>query len=187
MGELAPTKRSPSDNEGHQHFVTDTAGKANLSLSVLFDALGDQIRDGEYPLHIAVANGAPNSVIEMMVREADDVVLMTNKHGETPLHIALANETSSGDADLVTLLAGQGLSVLRTKEKRHGNLPIHVAAIHGCSVEVAKKLLGLHPNSIHEMNNDLKTPLDLALENGRCSMDIMRLLKISDDSEDVNE
>jgi hypothetical protein len=45
---------------------------------------------------------------------------------------------------------------------------------------VATKLLEVHPNPVHEKNDDFKTPLDPAMEHGRCSEDVVRLFAISD-------
>jgi hypothetical protein len=187
MGNPAPPRTTRNSKEGTQHFVTDTASKPSGNpIDLWYESLTHQIRDGSYPLHEAVAAGAPRGVIEMILKEADDVLLLTNKHGETPLHIALANQ-SIVDGDVMDILAGTNLSITRVKEKDHGNLPIHTAAAHGCSVAVAKKLLEIHPNSIHERNDDFKTPLDLAMEYGRCSEDVVRLFTISDHAEDVIE
>ena len=134
MGDPAPSSRrvvrkngsssgstNMNNDDGRYHFVTDTAGgKSNLLHTSntgsyhWFEALKvvqhkDHIRDGSYPLHMAVeAAGAPREVIEMLIRGANEylelnnnnnngnnihdktnVLLLTNKHGETPLHIAL--------------------------------------------------------------------------------------------------
>jgi hypothetical protein len=187
MGNPAPPHKTRNSKEATQHFVIDTASKPNANLIDLwYELLTHQIRDGSYPLHEAVAAGAPRGVIEMLLKEADDVLLLTNKHGETPLHIALANQ-STVDGDVMDILAGTNLSIARVKEKDNGNLPIHTAAIHGCSVAVAKMLLEIHPNSIHEKNDHFKTPLDLAMEHRHCSEDVVRLFTISDHAEDITE
>jgi ankyrin repeat protein len=201
MGELAPAakKRHSVDAKNNNHFVTDLAGKSNLRSSYGGDLLDLQIRDGSYPLHMAIEAGCSRNVVEllMLVRGGEDtptstdLLLLTNKHGETPLHVALANPSSSGangDELVDWLLTEQtsnrcGELTTRMREKRHGNLPIHAAATHGCSVVLAKKLLLWHPNSIHEKNNEDKTPLDLAVECGRCSEKVLRLFESRDPSE----
>jgi ankyrin repeat protein len=196
MGEMVPRKRNwdplsevKTHENNHYHFVTDTAGKSNLnSPNLWFDSLAQsQDRDGSYPLHMAVANGAPPVVVEMLIRAAsEDSLLLTNKHGEKPLHLALIHQA---DDEAIGVLLGtsanQTMALTHAREKRHGNLPIHTAATAGCSVVVAKKLLQGHPNSIHEKNQQLQTPLELALVSGRCSDDVVRLLELSDDAEDV--
>jgi ankyrin repeat protein len=197
MGEIVPRKRNwdplsevKAHENNHIHFVTNTAGKSNLdSPNLWFDSLAQsQDRDGSYPLHIAVAAGAPQAVVEMLIRASasEDSLLLTNKHGETPLHLALIHRAD--DAVIGVLLgtsSNQTMALTHAREKRNGNLPIHTAATAGCSVVVAKKLLKDHPNSIHEKNQQLHTPLELALASGRCSDDVVRLLELSDDAEDA--
>lgn len=132
---------------------------------------------------MAVKAGAPRDVIETLIKAADDVLLMANKYGETPLHVALATTDHRVDDEVVEVLIANGTNALHIKDKTHKNLPIHVAAIHGCSVRVAKALLEHYMNSIHEMNMDGKTALDLAVETGKCREDVLRLFEISDNSE----
>jgi ankyrin repeat protein len=191
MGELAPAKKRYSvvdKGKNNNHFVTDLAGKSNLRSSDAGD-LNLQIRDGSYPLHMAIEAGCSRNVVELMLREDTDLLLLTNKHGETPLHVALSPRPSSNDeiVDLLLTETPNRLELTRIREKRHGNLPIHTAATHGCSVDLAKKLLRLHPNSIHEKNNEFKNPLDLAVACGRCSEKVLRLFEISVHSEATNE
>jgi ankyrin repeat protein len=135
---------------------------------------------------MAVAAGAPQAVVEMLIRASasEDSLLLTNKHGETPLHLALIHRA---DDEVIGVLLGtssnQTMALTHAREKRHGNLPIHTAATTGCSVVVAKKLLQGHTNAIHDKNLQLQTPLEVALASGRCSDDVVRSLELSDDAE----
>jgi ankyrin repeat protein len=183
MGQLVVSKKQNTEKHETHHFVTDLAGKSNLESSdALHGALDQQVRDGSYPLHMAIAAGAPRNVVDLILGEADDdVLLMVNKHGETSLHIALANPSNEEFVDLL-IETSKKCELTRIKDKRH-NLPIHTAATFGCSVGVAKKLLLIYPNSIHKKNKESKTPLDLATEYGRCSEEVIRLFEISDHSE----
>jgi ankyrin repeat protein len=186
MGTLVPSRKTKNitpKQEGN-HFVTDLAGKSNLAPSeLMYDALGYQVRDGSYPLHMAVRAGAPRNVVERILREDGDLVLLTNKYGETVLHVALSVPSNAEVVDLILNDTPSRLAMSSIKDKHNGNLPIHSAAKHGCVVEVAKELMLLHPNSIHERNKQSKTPLDLAIEHGTCSEHVIRLLSISDHSE----
>jgi ankyrin repeat protein len=146
------------------------------SVDLRFDAANHQIRDGAYPLHMAVSSGAPLGVIEMLIKDAGDVVLKTNKYGETPLHLALMYH----DSEVAQVLISCGPDALRIREKKHGNLPIHTAAAAGLSVNVAKCLIETWPASIHEKNADGLTPLDIAAKTTMCSEEVLRLLEISD-------
>ena len=51
-------------------------------------------RDGKYPLHIAVASGASLQVLDMLIKEAPEVVSKTDKFGQTCLHLAVRSEKS---------------------------------------------------------------------------------------------
>jgi ankyrin repeat protein len=179
IGNLASRKTSSmSDSKSIDHVIIDqSAGMRTIhSVDLRFDAANRQIRDGAYPLHMAVSSGAPLGVIEMLIKDADDVVLMTNKYGETPLHLALMQH----DSEVVQVLIGCGPDALRIRDMKHGNLPIHTAAVAGLSVHVAKYLIETWPESIHEKNADGLTPLDIAAKNTNCSEEVLRLLEISD-------
>lgn len=188
MGNPAPPRKkrvSTSNGKEPDHFVTPHEG-TNFS-EIRFQNLSKQLRDGAYPLHMAVKAGAPKHVLEVLIKAADDVLLMQNKFGETPLHIALAREKCSATPEsdeIMELLIQQCRNALHIKDKAHKNLPLHIAAINGCSVRVAKALLCEYMHSIHETNDNGKTALDLALESGKCDEDVLRLLEISHDVPD---
>lgn len=187
MGQLAhPHHTLQPDHDGpyqqtHLHFVSDLAEKANLESSSIKYFLGEQIRDGSYPLLMAIQNGASCTTIEKLIgRHREDHLLhLTNKFYETALHLALMR---ADDDCLITMLlqTTQNSLMVETREKRHGNLPIHVAAMYGCSETVARELLRLSPDSIFEKNFDGKTPLDLALENGHCKEEVVRLFELTE-------
>ena len=151
----------------------------------MYGTLSNQIRDGSYPLHMAIQAGAPLNVVERILREDSDQALLQNKFGMTPLHVALSSPSKDEDIVILFLVEDKEhrFTVSGIKDKQHGNLPLHTAAMTGCSIDVAKELLLLHPESIHEKNKQSKTPLDLAIEYSQCSDKVIRLLEISDDSE----
>jgi ankyrin repeat protein len=181
VGSPGPRKgASPlTEIKGTDHAIIDpSAGmRTKDSVDLRFDATDPQIRDGAYPLHMAIVAGAPLAVVEMLIKEADDVLLKANKFGETPLHSALMCRR---DSDMVQVLIGCGPGAVRLQEKQHGNLPIHTAATAGLSVNVAKCLIKTWPESIHEKNVDGLTPLEVAAQTNKCSEEVLRLLEISD-------
>jgi ankyrin repeat protein len=149
--------------------------------------LAFQERDGSFPLHMAIRSRAPRSVLEMLIKEDPDSHALRNKFGETPLHVAIkqdAEPTEDGSSDDVAEFLLQLLhpDVVRIRDAR-GNLPLHVAAVHGCSVHVAKGLLEAWPESILERSGepDESTPLELAIQRGKCDEHVLRLLSISAD------
>lgn len=188
MGNLVnknnPTTRLTIDkdrDDTHLHFVSDLAGKANLEATVTRYSLGEQIRDGSYPLLMAIQNGATCPVVQTMLRgNRENLLLQTNKFGETALHLALWNADNDHGVITMLLQSSQNRFLVQTKDTKQGNLPIHIAAIKGCSAMIVNQLLCLDPDSIFEKNRAGKTSLDLALANGRCSDEVIRLLEISE-------
>ena len=171
MGDLVPRRQKKA---GHpDHFVAPD-NRTNFSEG-RFQSASNQIRDGAYPLHMAVKSGASISVLTMMVQAAKEVLLKTNKFGETPLHVALRAEVH--DDAVIKLLIDDAGQALHMKDFLKGNFPAHVAATHGCSVCVAKRLFHHNPLALQEKNKDGMTPLDLALVTGKCSEEVLGLLQ----------
>jgi ankyrin repeat protein len=188
MGDLVTKQRTmsgPVDKEpfdiSHLHFVSDLAGKANLEATITRYCLGEQTRDGSYPLLMAIQHGATCPVVQTMLRgNRETPLLQTNKFGENALHLALLNAGNDHGVIAMLLQSSKNCLLVQAKETRHGNLPIHVAAMRGCSVTIVNQLLLLDPDSIFEKNRAGKTPLDLAIEYGRCLEEVVRLLEISE-------
>lgn len=153
-----------------------SGGMSKPALSLRYDATVTQIRDGAFPLHMAAEAKAPADVIEMMVKVAPEILLETNKFGETPLHLALKNRA---DDDVIEVMLKVAPEATHMREKKHGNMPVHISAQVGCSVRAAKALLETWPESVHERNAEGMTPLELALVGGQCVDDVLRLFEIS--------
>jgi ankyrin repeat protein len=193
MGSPAPKARKSLAGKPTDHPLMDPQGRSGCgfsqhAMSTRYDLLlSSQVRDGSYPLHMAVQSGAPCSVVEMLIREERDALLLKNKFGETPIHLALRDGAPAPDTvcDIAELLLKYSPSeVPKTRDER-GNLPLHVAVTHGCSVHVAKGLLEAWPGSIHERSappNSL-TALELAIQHGKCSDNVLRLLSISSEAD----
>lgn len=180
MGSPAPMtvrrKRAPP-----LHAVVDpTGGMATKDSAALrYEVLDVQQRDGSYPLHLAVQSKASVSVLEMLIKEEPGVLLKTNKYGESSLHIALKH--GADNEETVRLLVQCASGAVRIRDVK-GNLPIHIAAIAGCSDHVVKDLLNVWSEAIHEVNAEGSTPLELAVQNGHCRDAVLSILSISDQS-----
>lgn len=178
MGSPPPRRKRTTETELTRpkefHFVSPHEGNSFSELR--FQNISCQVRDGAYPLHIALKARAPTPVVEMLIKGAEDVLLKTNKYGETPLHVALLSGAEDEQAEL---LIAHGRDALFVKDKARQNLPIHVAATQGCSVRVAKALLERNLTLIYERNIDGKTALDLCMESKKCSEAVMQLLESS--------
>ena len=178
MGSPAPNRKryNPLRNFSDQHLLSrDT----NL-VEARFLSLTAQVRDGAYPLHMAIKAGAPKAVVELMITEEKDVLHMSDKFGQTPLHVAVANNAND---EIVELLVDHGGAKAVHATDKSKNLPIHLAARYGCSTRVATSLLLHFLESIHSTNADGMTPLDLATESKKCEEAAVRLFEIADHSE----
>jgi len=183
----------------NQHLVLDgttsSAWKESQMKSIAarrFEDRSCQVRDGAYPLHIAIANGASLRVLQMLIKKAPEVASKTDKFGRTCLHLAIMNGGHSNDVaesesnqeaknvvmlEVVKLIHSFDNSQVKTIDKK-GYLPLHIACEVGCSIEIAKNLINAYPSSIQMMNKDGKYPLDVAVASGYCSKDLM--LELSD-------
>lgn len=178
MGNPAPKRKNSLGKKDTDHVIVDGNRRETTvnALDLRFEAADHQIRDGSYPLHMAIAAKANKTVVEMLMHEAPDVLRMTNKFGQTPLHVAIEVDA---DTEIVELLLNtrEDLEALTMPDKVHGNLPLHLAAIHGCRDGVAVLLLTEYSAGVRVKNNDGKTPLDLAREYDHCSPDFIHLLE----------
>ena len=147
------------------------------SMDMHFEATSFQIRDGAYPLHMAIAASAPKEVIQLLLEGSSDVLLKTNKLGETPLHLALKYMVEDEIVFEMIKMAPQSLNI---PEKTHGNTPVHMAASAGCSVEVAKALLAVWPDGIHMANADGLRPMEIAISSGACSDEVISMFAIDE-------
>lgn len=181
----------PIDNghdDSHLHSVC-LAGKSNLEATITRYSLGQQVRDGSYPLLMAIQNGTTCPVVETLLHwnHEENLLLQTNKFGETALHLALWNAgDKQKDHGVITMLlqSSHNAYLAQSKEQRHGNLPIHIASMIGSTtMTTVQQLLDLHPDSIFEKNRAGKTPLDLAMEHRRGDEEVVRLLEISEHME----
>jgi ankyrin repeat protein len=193
MGSPALKARMSLAGKPTDHPLLDPHGRSGCgfsqnAISSRYDLLlSPQVRDGSYPLHLAVQSRAPCGVVEMLIKEDRGVLLFKNKFGETPIHVALQHGAPVSDTacDIAELLLQYSPSeVPKTRDER-GDLPLHVAATNGCSVHVAKGLLEAWPASVHELSAPpyCLTPLELAVKHGKCSENVLRLLSISAEAE----
>ena len=72
----------------------------NISPPVYRDKF-HQIRDGSYPLHMAISSGAPIEVLQILVKAAPDVALKTDKFGQTCLDLVVKCGGTPEAVDLI--------------------------------------------------------------------------------------
>jgi ankyrin repeat protein len=160
--------------------MIDPAGGMHKEATDLhYGLLSEQIRDGAYPLHMAIHSGVSFSILELLIQQApEDVLTKTNKFGETPLHLAL-KKGAHNEPQIELLLRHDTKAV--TMRDCHGNLPLHNAAAFGCSPVVAKHLMEVGgPDMIHAVNSEGLTPMACAIQHNHCSKEVLGLLSIKD-------
>ena len=136
-----------------------------------FETFRQQIRDGAYPLHMALAAGAPLHIIDVLVQEGPEVLEQTNKFGATPLHVALAHRAADA---VVDCLLQHDVRHRALHMDGDGDFPMHTAARAGCTLHVAQCLLDPCPEQVRARNGAGWTPLELAVEYGNCSEEVLQ-------------
>jgi ankyrin repeat protein len=149
---------------------------AKTSVDYRFDERQKQIRDGAYPLHIALHNREVTvPVIEMLVKAAPEVLLQQDKHGRTPLHVAL--EENTADDVIATVIECEPLAML-VHETQYGNLPIHTAAASsGVNIHLIKLMVSKWPEMVNERNNAQLTPRELAVQEQNDRPELLQILQ----------
>lgn len=185
MGSPAPKGNKRLSGKETDHVLIDPSGgmATKDSVALRYEGFGQQIRDGSLPIHMAIQAKAPLGTLELLIKYGRDTLAETNKFGETPLHLALYNANHKTAHETVSLLLKCFPQAVHVRDKK-GNLPIHVAATHGCSVKVAKDLLEVWPESIHETDATGLTPTELALQSGKFDDHVLRLFEITDYNSD---
>jgi ankyrin repeat protein len=125
------------------------------------------------PLH-AACNVGKSDLIEILVSNGAKVNIF-NSNGLTPLH----NAVNSGNLDAVRTLLDHG-AFLNVQEREQGCTELHLAAAMGYG-DITKLLMekGACPKM---MNNDGKTPFDLAFLYGQKEIGYDMLASGADDS-----
>lgn len=200
MGNLAKKKNdmSPSLYPHSQHLVLDGATSPAWKESQIkstaqhcFEERSQQIRDGSYPLHMAIANGAPRHVLEILAKEAPEVAAKADKFGQTCLHLVLkygvhdtcvdgADNNPTSILDMFKVVHSFNASQVKAMD-RANCLPLHMACKVGCSIDVAKFLVNAYPDSVNIKNEDGNSPLKVAIASGHCSKELIAFLTESDE------
>ena len=85
----SPISPLKTKEEFNPHFIADFSLRSAKSYSdIYFNEHAVEIRDGAYPLHIALSHAAPFEVIRVLVLKAPGVLNLKNKIGQVPLDIA---------------------------------------------------------------------------------------------------
>jgi len=131
----------------------DSSGTDNLNNP---ESSKISVLSGYLPLHVALANGAPLAVIEVLLEAYPTAAKMTTKHGVLPVHYAAA---------------GLSVEILKALQLRYpagaagkdseGNIALHYAAICNAPIEVFVTLLEAHLDGCLSQNSDGEIPIEV--------------------------
>ena len=123
--------------------------------------------DGMTPLGLACFFGQPEAARLLLSRGADVNTASRNPMKVAPIHAAVAGK----NAEVIDLILSSGADV--NAKQQQGWTAIHSAAMHG-DLALLEKLLARGADPM-VMNDDGKSPLDLAIEKGQTG--IVELLR----------
>jgi hypothetical protein len=123
-----------------------------------------------YPIHIAIKNGLDKEVIGILLDAAPSVLNMRDgPQLETPL--ALLLRTRPQEIILLDVMLLQQPSCAFICD-RHDNTVLHLACVHGGSVDVLHHLCLFFPQGLKSRNFHGKTPHELCQQRGTCSEEV---------------
>lgn len=125
-------------------------------------------RDGNIPLHVAIAAGASAATVAFLVAADAESASIVNAMGATPLHMALHSRSA---LNVVRCLLDASPATLEVKDSR-GRLPLH-NALH--NIEHVNALLALAPTAVREPDGAGDMPLHLAAQYSS-SVDVVQAL-----------
>ncbi len=123
---------------------------------------------GDTPLHKAASNNASADVIKLVLHKFPNAIYAQNNMGDLPLHCCASTKNSNIDVIRILLEAWpQGASL----QNRSGNCPLHYLVKHRNEKEMdAIDLLANEGSmSVNLLNDDGKSPIDIAKETGASS------------------
>jgi hypothetical protein len=168
---FAPAVRSGNynirRNEGlapiHHAVIDDHVGLILFLLEKEEIDVNIKSTSGATALHEAVRNGNIE-VITMLLENGADVNARDAKNN-TALHTGIPSEVHR---EVVTLLLEWGANP--TLRDEHGDTPLHVAIILNRSVDVIQAILNGGVDLVHIRNIQGKTPLYIAVQEGRAQL-----------------
>jgi len=109
------------------------------------------------PLHRAIAEQAPLSVIRTFLAAYSGATKVKGEHGYLPLHYAC--RWSSPQEKVVSLLLGANTTAASIPDNK-GMLPLHMVCMSDASEEVIDAILAAHPEGMNVQDKNYKYPLD---------------------------
>lgn len=132
---------------------------ASMLIEQFPEALSAKSQKGLLPIHYACRHRAPVHVIDCMVQYQPTSLSDLTKLGWTPLHMAIAHHAP--DDTILRLCSSEAL---RIKTGDGARLPLHIAAVMGCTTKVATRVLSQYPEGSQVRDAYGKTALDYVID-----------------------
>jgi ankyrin repeat protein len=137
-------------------------------------AISTPDRAGMFPLHIAAANNASQTIeiLQILLEEWPAAITETDRNGRLPIHAACTNpRISVAVLEFIGKAYPQGYKTF----DKYGNLPLHLAIARKLPNEVLDYLMEVCPGAVRtrEASNKMY-PLHLAVKYGVSDLDIIR-------------
>lgn len=132
---------------------------------------------GYLPLHVALANGAPLAVIEVLLNAYPASAKIATKHGVLPCHYAAAGLS----VEILKALLSCYPAGAAGKDSE-GNIALHYAAICNAPLEVFSALLDANIEGCLTQNSDGEIPIEVYFLKNKDSRNMEVVNKLLDQS-----
>lgn len=126
------------------------------NLNGTLDKSKSSVLAGYLPLHVALANGAPLAVIEVLLNAYPASAKIATKHGVLPCHYAAAGLS----VEILKALLSCYPAGAAAKDSE-GNIALHYAAICNAPLEVFSALLDANIEGCLTQNSDGEIPIEV--------------------------
>lgn len=132
-------------------------------------------RDYQYPVNIAINNGASCEVIQVLASAAPEVLIKPEgAQGLTTIQLALQKEPKNYKLMEVLLQANPAVATIPTI---HQNTLLHLACQRACPLAMVQAFYRANPKALHHRNFHGETPVILAQRTLCCPEDVLNYLQ----------
>jgi hypothetical protein len=132
-------------------------------------------RDYQYPVNIAINNGASCEVIQILASAAPEVLVqLEGVQGLTTVQIGLQKQPKNHKLVEILLQANPEAAAIRTS---HENTLLHLACQRACPLAMVQTIYRADPTALHHRNFHGETPMVLAQRTICCPEDVLNYLQ----------
>ena len=118
------------------------------------------------PLHRAIAEQAPLSVIRTFLAANTGATKVKGEHGYMPLHYASSWVNPPPQEKVISLLLGAYMTAASIPDD-NGRLPLHMVCMSGASEDAIDAILAAHPEAMNVHDKNHQYPLDYVKSSSR--------------------